>query len=203
MRPALRMARPSRGARLFFASLISLCLVIPAAVPAGAASGTGISASTEDDLQEFALSLVNCTRTGGWVRSNGTCDKHPARKYRSTRRKPLKLSERISEKVAEPLAVKCRKLGRCGHNVMASYRTRFRRVGIRTRHVGEALGWGGWSARKSIISSFRMMQSEKLRPSAAWGRWHWRYIKDPDFRRVGIGIAKRGSRTYVVYDFAR
>ena len=41
----------------------------------------------------------------------------------------------------------------------------FRRVGIRTRHVGEALGWGGRSARQSIIGSFRVMQREKLRPS--------------------------------------
>ena len=57
-------------------------------------------------------------------------------------------------------------------------------------------------ARQTIISSFRMMQTEKL-TEPNWGRWHWRYIKDPDFKRVGIGIAKCGSRTYIVYDFAR
>jgi hypothetical protein len=202
MRSALRTSRHAPGARTLIATLFALCLLAPAA-PAGAASGTGISASTEDELQRFALSLVNCTRTGGWVDASGDCDRSPSKRYRSTRRKPLKLSEVISERVAEPLAAKCRRLGRCGHHVMASYRTRFRRAGITTRHVGEALGWGGWNVRQSIISSFRIMQKEKLRPSPVWGRWHWRYIKDPDFRRVGIGIAKRGSRTYIVYDFAR
>jgi hypothetical protein len=202
MRPTQRTSSRAPGARALIASLVALCLLVPAA-PAGAASGTGISSSEENELQRFALSLVNCARTGGYVTASGRCDRHPAKRYRSRYRKPLKLSETISERVAEPLAAKCRRLGRCGHHLTASYRTRFRRVGIRTRHVGEALGWGGQSARQSIIGSFRVMQREKLHPSPTWGRWHWRYIKDPDFRRVGIGIARRGSRTYIVYDFAR
>ncbi len=199
MRHALRTSRQSRGARLLFACLIALCLVVPAA-PAGATSGTGISSSAEDDLQAFALSLVNCTRGGGWVRSNGSCDEHPSRKYRSTPREPLKLSERISERVAETLAVKCVKKGRCGHYVGQHYTVRFRNIGIKG-DIGEALGYGWWGpARKSIISSFRIMQSEKI--TGAWNRWHWRYIKEPDFERVGIGIAKRGDYTVIVYDFA-
>lgn len=202
MRVALRTSRVPTGVRTIFATLIALTMLVPA-VPAGAASGTGISASTEDDLQRFALSLVNCTRTGGWVRSNGTCDKKPSKKYRSTRRKALKLSERISEKVAEPLAVRCAKARRCSHSMGASYRTRFRRVGITTRHIGEALGYGSRDVKRTIISSFRIMQNEKLKASGRWGRWHWRYIKDPDFRRVGIGIAKRGSYAVIVYNFAR
>lgn len=198
MRPALRMARQSYGARLFFASLVCLALMVPAA-PAGAASGTGISSSTEDDLQAFALSLVNCTRGGGWVRSNGTCDRHPRQRYRSTRRKPLKLSETISERVAESLAVRCARKGWCSHTLGKGYKARFRSIGVKG-YVGEALGYGHWdSARKTIISSFRRMQSEKI--TGAWNRWHWRYIKEPDFERVGIGIAKRGSYAVIVYDF--
>jgi hypothetical protein len=201
MRPALRTSSCAPGVRTLIASLFALCLLVPAA-PVGAASGTGISSSVENELQRFALSLVNCTRTGGWVTSSGRCDRTIARKYRSTKRRPLKLSERISERVAEPLAVRCAKRGRCSHHMGPSYRTRFRRVGITTRHVGEALGYG-WSgeARRTIISSFRIMQQEKL--NGRWGRWHWRYIKDPDFRRVGIGIAKRRGYTIIVYNFAR
>jgi hypothetical protein len=200
MRPALRTSRRIPGARTFIASLFVLCLIVPAA-PAGAAAGTGISSSEENDLQAFALSLVNCTRTGGWVTTSGRCDRTLLKKYRSTRRPPLKLSELISEKVAEPLAVRCAKARRCSHYMIAHYPARFRRAGLSTRHIGEALGYGGWGVRKSIISSFRIMQAEKL--NGNWGRWHWRYIKDPDFRRVGIGIAKRGSYTVVVYDFSR
>jgi hypothetical protein len=197
MRHALRTSRHARGARTLIASLIALCLLIPA-MPAGAASGTGISSSAEDDLQAFALSLVNCTRGGGWVRTNGTCDEHPKAKYRSTRRKPLKLSETISEKVAETLAVRCAKRGRCGHYVGAHYTTRFKRIGIKGE-IGEALGYGWWGpAKKSIISSFRIMQGEKFKSY----KWHWRYIKEPAFKRVGIGIAKRGNYTVIVYDFA-
>lgn len=201
MRSALRMARQSRGARLFIASLIALCLTVPA-VPAGAASGTGISSSAEDDLQEFALSLVNCVRGGGWVRTNGTCDEHPSKKkYRSSRRKPLKLSEAISEKVAEPLAVRCAKRGACSHTLGKGYKARFKDIGVKS-YVGEALGYSWWgNAKKTVISSFRIMQQEKIRPGA-WGRWHWRYLREPEFKRVGIGIAKRGDYTVIVYDFA-
>jgi hypothetical protein len=200
MRPALRMARQSHGVRLFFASLICLALMVPA-VPAGAASGTGISSSTEDDLQAFALSLVNCTRGGGWVRSNGTCDKHPSKKYRSTERKPLALSEKISEKVAESLAVKCAKKGWCSHTLGKGYKARFKSIGVKS-YVGEALGYGSHgSAKKTIISSYLIMQREKIKPGA-WGRWHYRYIKEPKFKKVGIGVAKRGRYTVVVYDFA-
>src|SRR5688500_8894722 len=112
MRAALRTSRRIPGARTLIASLFALILLVPA--PAGAAGGTGISSSTENDLQKFALSLVNCTRTGGWVRKDGSCDRTPSQRYRSTRRPPLKLSEKISEDVAEPLAAKCRRLGRCG-----------------------------------------------------------------------------------------
>ena len=108
MRPALRTSRRAPGVRTLIASLFALCLLLPAA-PAGAASGTGISSTAEDDLQAFALSLINCSRGGGWVTSSGRCDKHPAQKYRSVRRKPLKLSDKISEQVAEPLAVMCAK----------------------------------------------------------------------------------------------
>jgi hypothetical protein len=198
MRHALRTARQSRGARTFFATLICLCLLVPAA-PVGAAGGTGISANAEDDLQAFALSLINCTRRGGWVMSSGRCDKSPSRKYRSTRRHPLKLSERISERVAERLAVTCARKGRCSHTMAGGYKARFRSIGVRS-YVGEALGYGWWgNARKTIISSFRRMQQEKI--SGAWNRWHWRYIKEPDFERVGIGIAKRGDYTVIVYDF--
>lgn len=201
MRSALRMARQSRGVRLIFASLIAACLMVPG-IPVGAASGTGISASAEDDLQEFALSLVNCTRGGGWVRSNGTCDERPSRKYRSTSRKPLKLSELISEKVAETLAARCARKGSCSHDLGPGYKARFRSVGVRS-YVGEALGYGWWgNAKKTIISSFRKMQEEKVNPSRYWGRAHWRYIKEPAFKRVGIGVAKRGSYTVIVYDFA-
>jgi hypothetical protein len=201
MRRALRTSRRSPGARTLIASLFALCLLLPAA-PAGAASGTGISSSTENDLQEFALSLVNCTRQGGWVRKDGSCDKTPSQRHRSTKRPPLKLSEVISERIAEPLAVRCIQRGRCSHYMIAPYKTRFKRAGLSTKHVGEALGYGWWGpARKSIISSFRKMQEEKI--TGAWNRWHWRYIKDPDFNRVGIGIAKRGSYAVIVYDFSR
>ena len=57
MRPALRTSSCAPGVPTLIASLFALCLLVPAA-PVGAASGTGISSSVENELQRFALSLV-------------------------------------------------------------------------------------------------------------------------------------------------
>jgi hypothetical protein len=198
MRRALRMVRRTRGARAAVVSLLVLCLTIPA-VPASAA-GTGISSTTEGQLQRFALSLVNCVRAGGWVRSSGRCDRHPAARYRSSYHKPLRLSARITNKVSRGYAIRMARAGYLSHDLGSSFSERFARAGI-SRPFGEAIGFGSrGAARADIVSSFRRMQEEKI--TGAWSRWHWRYIREPDFHRVGIGIAKRGGSTYIVYDFA-
>ena len=62
---------------------------------------------------------------------------------------------------------------------------------------GESIGCSnGFSVRQMVIRTHRMMQSEK-----AYNGWHWRNMKDRDWRRVGIGIAARGRETRIVYDF--
>jgi hypothetical protein len=198
MRRALRMACRTRGARAAVVSLLVLCLTIPA-IPASA-SGTGIASSTEDQLQRFALSLVNCVRAGGWVRTSGSCDRHPAARYRSSHRKPLQLSTRITNRVSRPYAIRMARAGYLSHDLGSGFSERFSRAGI-SRPYGEAIGVGSYgSARADIVSSFRRMQEEKI--TGAWSRWHWRYIRESDFHRVGIGIARRHGSTYIAYDFA-
>ena len=65
-----------------------------------AASGampSGVSAATPPwyDVERSYLTLVNCTRTGGWVLSDGTCKGYGSGRY-SKYVAPLKISAGVS-----------------------------------------------------------------------------------------------------------
>ena len=51
--------------------------------------------------EQFYLGLVNCTRTGGWVLSDGTCRGYGSGRY-SAYVKPLRISSSISDRVSRP-----------------------------------------------------------------------------------------------------
>ena len=176
-------------ARLMLVVLSAVCL-LGGAVPAAAKA-------PYQDLEHFALTLVNCTRTGGWVRSDGSCKGRGSGRY-SKYRKPLTLHSGISSKVSRPYAVKLASADACMHSLRgSSIQARFRKGGYRGTPFGESLGCSsGWSTRQMVIHTHRMMQSEK-----SFNGWHWKNMKNPDFKRVGIGIARHGSETRIVYDF--
>ncbi len=173
-------------------SLLAITCLLGSAVPAAASS------APYQDLERFALSLVNCTRTGGWVQADGTCKGRGSGKY-STFRKPLKLSSGISSKVSRGYAARIAAKDYCGHTLGSTIQARFRSAGYRGDPFGESVGCSsGYSPRQMVIRTHRMMQSER-----SSNGWHWRNMKNRDFGRVGIGIAKHGNETRVVYDFYR
>jgi uncharacterized protein YkwD len=162
--------------------------------------GSGLPASvaaSNTDLERFALSLVNCTRTGGWVRANGTCKARGSGRY-SAYRKPLRMHSGISDKVSRPYARRLAAANALTHTLRGStIRGRLRAAGYKGTPYGESLGRsGGISVRQMVIRTHRMMQSEK-----SYKGWHWKNMKNPDFKRVGVGIAKSGNSSWVVYDF--
>ena len=66
----------------------------------GSATPASVGASSAD-LEQFALSLLNCTRTGGWVRVDGSCKGRGSGRY-SAYRKPLGMHYGIRSNVARP-----------------------------------------------------------------------------------------------------
>ena len=172
--------------------LLSVVCLLGSATPASVAAS-----STYQDLEQFALSLVNCTRTGGWVRVDGSCKGRGSGRY-SAYRKPLRMHSGISSNVSRPYARRLAAAHALTHTLSGStIRSRFRSAGYRGTPYGESLGRsGGVSVRQMVIRTHRMMQSEK-----SFKGWHWKNMKNPDFKRVGVGIAKSGSWSWVVYDF--
>ncbi len=181
---------PRRGRAAIIVLVTSLSLLL---VPAGPTAAK----APYKDLERFALSLLNCTRTGGWVRANGTCKGRGSGKH-STYRKPLKLHGGISSDVARPWARRIASADYCGHSIGSSdVDGRFRKAGYRHSTNGESVGCSsGYTARQMVIRTHRMMQSEK-----SYNGWHWRNMKNKDFKSVGVGVAKVGRETRVVYDF--
>lgn len=204
--PGTRLARIRVSAA---AMSLSMLLALTSVGAAGA--DTELPAEPPADVpqrhgeaESLGLSLLNCTRTGGWVRADGTCKGgdlgvYSARLF-SPRLDPLRLRPRISRQVAFAWASELAVAGVCDHVLPGKpeLRTRFSAAGFSGPTFGENVGcsWGSMPPADMVIRTHRSMQAEKRDRG-----WHWRNMKDHAFRSVGIGVASIDGRTIIVYDF--
>ena len=145
------------------------------------------------EVETYYLGLVNCTRTGGWVRSDGTCAGYGSGKY-SRYVAPLKRSSglsSVSRRWAKRLAV----YDRCAHG---DVRARLLAAGYTSWTWGENIGCrdGYSTAKKAVLLSHLNFQAEK-----STGGGHWKNIKNPKFKYIGIGVWRDSGRTRLVTDF--
>jgi hypothetical protein len=192
---AMSIARTDLRTRLTaLATVVALMATLVATLPA--AAGDTVRAKT---AERYALSLLNCTRTGGKVTSAGSCLGRGSGTY-SAYRQPLRLHKGISDKVAWPWARALAVNDVCGHSIAGkpSLAQRLSRKGYRYPYYGENVGCGTTTASPGtvVLYTHRLMQAEQK-----YGGGHWKNIKNPDFKSVGIGVARYGSRTRVVYEF--
>ncbi len=148
-------------------------------------------------LEKFGLSLINCTRTGGWVLKDGSCKDRGSGKH-SAYRPPLKMGPNLATRIARPYARKIAKAQYCGHDFGGrSITAAFHAAGFFGQHWGESIGCGNWSTpRRDIIETHLLMQPEK-----SSNGWHWRNMKNPYFKVVGVGVAVVNGTTRIVEDF--
>jgi hypothetical protein len=175
-------------------TVMGLLLTIVVVAPADA--GTAVSRGRT--AERYALSLLNCTRTGGWVTANGTCIGRGSGRY-SAPRQPLRLHRGISQRVAWPWARTLATKRICAHSLAGApdLGRRLRRAGFRYHYFGENLGCGyGVGAKGLVLATHRMMQAEQRSNGG-----HWRNIKNRGYKSVGIGVAIRDGTIMVVYDF--
>jgi hypothetical protein len=178
--------------RALVATALSAALLAGSSGPASAATAPYLR------LEKYALSLLNCTRTGGWVTDTGRCKGRGSGRY-SSHRRPLEMHRGIADDVARPYA---RRMARYDLHSHGDYDARFRRAGFTSSTNGESIGWSsGYTVRRMVIRISRMFQAERTAPSGA--DWHWRNLKNPDFHHVGIGIAVISGEKRIVWDFYR
>jgi hypothetical protein len=198
--------RPAVG--LFLA--LSLLGSLAAAPSVGATTASTVQIRTATTLtstvirpwysiEVYYLSLVNCTRTGGWVMRDGTCRGYGSGRY-SAYVRPLSLSYSISNRVTRPYARLLAIRGVCSHFFDHDPGYRLRRAGFTGWTWGENIGCrDGYSTAKSaVLQSHLYMQAEK-----ATNGGHWRNIKNARFNYIGIGVWRYGNRTRLVTDFYR
>lgn len=187
-----RRATPPRRAVALVRILVLGALIASLLVPAAVNAGGG----RYPKLEQLALSLMNCTRSGGWVQPDGSCKGRGSGRY-SRYVKPIPLSAGISRRVARPYARRLARADACQHTLGTSIDLRFAAGGYRKPVNGESIGCSsGWTVRRMVIRTHRMMQAEK-----SYNGWHWRNMKDRDWKRVGIGVAAAGNESRVVYNF--
>ena len=188
-------------------SLISSLAVAPGVGASTTSPSTALSSSvaltttTIDkpwySVERFYLGLLNCTRTGGWVLSDGTCRGYGTGHY-SRYVAPIAYSYGLSDKVSRPYAKLLAVRALCSHYANGDPGYRLRRAGFTHWTWGENIGCGdGYAtAKASVLASHLRFQAER---STNGG--HWRNIKNGGFHWVGIGVWRYGSRTRLVIDF--
>lgn len=168
-----------------------------------APSGTPVALATTTvdkpwyTVERFYLGLVNCTRTGGWVLSDGTCRGYGSGRY-SAYVAPLTYSFGLSDRVSRPYAKVLAVKNLCSHFVGGSPSDRLRRAGYYRYTWAENLGCrdGYATAKAAVLATHLKFQAEK-----ATGGGHWKNIKNPSYRTIGIGVWRYGTRTRLVTDF--
>jgi uncharacterized protein YkwD len=156
-------------------------------VTGGTSGGGGSWASVE----RYYLGLMNCTRTGGWVTSSGTCSSPGGRNVA-----PLRLDSGISSKVSRPYAKKLAVNNDCSHFIGGNPGDRLRRAGYPSYRWAENIGCRSGSARAAVLGSHLYFQAEK---SSNGG--HYVNLMNAAYNRVGIGVWVSGGRVRLVVDF--
>ena len=133
--------------------------------------------------RRYYLGLMNCTRTGGWVTSTGTCT------ARRPRVAPLKLDRGISSKVSRPYAKKLAVGNDCSHFIGGDPGDRLRRAGYTNYTWAENIGCRSGNAvrRRPRLAPF--FQSEK-----SYNGGHYVNLMNAKYDRVGIGVWVSGGR---------
>jgi uncharacterized protein YkwD len=153
--------------------------------------GGGAVSGSWAGVEAYYLRLMNCTRTGGWVTSHGSCSSPGGRDVA-----PLALSSGISSRVSRPYAKLLATRGICNHFIGGNPGDRLRRAGYTSYRWGENLGCRSGNPSSAVLGSHLFFQSER-----PYNGGHYRNLMDARYRQVGIGVWVSGGRVRLVVDF--
>jgi uncharacterized protein YkwD len=164
---------------------------VPPPVPKPPAPSTGSAGSaTWYAVEKYYLRLMNCTRTGGWVTSTGSCSSPGGRNVA-----PLALSAGISSKVSRPYAKVLAVHNQCDHFIGGTPGDRLRRAGYTSYRWGENLGCRSGNPYAAVLGSHLYFQSEK-----SYNGGHYVNLMNALYDRAGIGVWVSAGRVRLVVD---
>ena len=156
--------------------------------------GQGTSSAPYKDMERYYLSLMNCTRTGGWVTSSGDCSTQT--RHTLPAQGALALDDGISNNVSRPYAAQLADSGLLTHNLNGTTPYgRLAAAGYGSGSWGENIASAGNAGASGMIMVETFYQNESGCRCA-----HYLNIMNRNFHRAGVGIwVSRGVR--VVIDF--
>ena len=154
-------------------------------------AGGSIGGSTWAGVESYYLNLMNCTRTGGWVTSTGSCSSPGGRAVA-----PLKLDAGITAKVSRPYARKLAVYNMCTHFSGGTPADRLRAAGYPSYIWAENLGCRSGNPYAAVLGTHLFYQSEK-----PYGGGHYVNLMNAKYDRVGLGVWVYGGRVRLVVDF--
>jgi hypothetical protein len=154
-------------------------------------TGGAVGGGSWGAVETFYLGIMNCTRTGGWVTSSGTCSSPGGRSVA-----PLKLDSGISTSVSRPYAKRLATSGQCSHFIGGNPGDRLRAAGYTSYIWAENLGCRSGDPKKAVLGSHLYFQSEK-----SYLGGHYVNMMNAKYDRVGIGVWVYSGRVRLVVDF--
>jgi uncharacterized protein YkwD len=190
-------AKSADGVPLVRAVAINL-RIVPKAKPAAPRTttvsrtgGGAVGGGSWGAVESYYLRLMNCTRTGGWVTSTGSCSSPGGRNVA-----PLKLDSGISSRVSRPYAKKLAVNNLCTHFSGGTPGDRLRAAGYTSYIWAENLGCRSGNPYSAVLGSHLYFQSEK-----PYNGGHYVNLMNSAYDRVGIGVWVSGGRVRLVVDF--
>lgn len=162
--------------------------------PGGGTTGggsTSIGGSTWAAVEAYYLKLMNCTRTGGWVTSTGSCSSPGGRNVA-----PLWQDAGITAKVSRPYAKKLVLANICSHFYTTTPAQRLSAAGYKSYIWAENLGCEGGNPYTAALGDHRFFQAE-----ASTNGGHYVNLMNAKYDRVGIGVWVASGRVRLVIDF--
>jgi uncharacterized protein YkwD len=160
-------------------------------VTSGTTAGSSVGSGTWYAVEVYYLGLLNCTHTGGWVSSTGSCSG-----YGSNGHSALMLDAGISTKVSRPYAKMLAVDDLCSHFIGGTPGDRLRAAGYTSYRWAENLGCRTGDPYAAVLGSHLFFQAEKPCSSC-----HYANIMSTTYDRVGIGVWAYSGRVRLVCDF--
>jgi uncharacterized protein YkwD len=154
-------------------------------------SGGAVGGGSWGAVEVYYLKLMNCTRTGGWVTSTGSCSSPGGRNVA-----PLRLDSGISTRVSRPYAKKLAVNNMCTHFSGGNPGDRLRAAGYTSYIWAENLGCRSGNPYSAVLASHLYFQSER-----SYNGGHYVNMMNSKYNRCGIGVWVSGGRVRLVVDF--
>ena len=142
--------------------------------------------------EKYLLTLLNCTRGGGWVLADGSCSSPGG-----SGTAPLRYHAGVSDRVARPYAKKLATAGVCSHFYGGDPGDRLRAAGFTGYQWAENIGCRYFrDPRDAAVSLVRFFQNEK-----SWNGGHWVNMMNRKYTHAGVGLWVSGGNLNFVINF--